>query len=1772
MKQSSILALTYFLLLIPVSSLWAQSLYQDAKSLARIIKSSENKTDSDDYWCRLTQSIPFIYADDFVDFMEERPVASSEAYNYIIINKGKYPDTLIFYQKSALSADSSVLFHCVIKYDFCIMEVKKEGGIRITSPYNELIASSDTMLVGSDIYFTNTGTSKTNFTVITTQTGNANIEYFHNNQYNFDKSGVYIFPTLPPDGDVMEFMNFGKPQLKIQSQYFTDSLVCEMVADSINISESSQERNIKKGFKLTSGKNFAVLFNKINLNLFSGDKELTFVGIFDPSETLFYISGETEGAKISAKIKVNPNEQLPNLSDLKLHPDSIPINGRYKEIALRKEGKCGFYNQLVLFKGKKLLRSVQLPMPRQLTDIQYNPKTDNIDFRILRDIHAKDYAYLLYRKQFTLSVPDSFALKSLSYLGRPIDYCCGYNNYHSSYRALGTDGMRMNSDQVDSLILFQFIEIKKGQDTTKTEISLAVLKQKMLFDSTLYIISLDMESMTPNRGILDFTDTYFRFWYHNPNEDIEANQEVFDWYPAIDPDLKIFIRNGLANFYCAPAVVEEKFSEPVLEKDSLCVLLGTHSQLKATDLASDNLWGEISEKYRHNPFLDKYLQDHLANNVVEQLPSTSNTDIGTRIGDRLGDYFAWQKYIFDEAQLDSTKQVSYAALTETYRTAIPTASENLQAASEQFGSESKKLRRGLNTADLAAGLSDFIVERAQEELNINFLNRLKVNISNDSSEFKILFEKSAQVMADFDIRQYRTLLTFARTAFEQDLRNLGVKFPKLFDLPKYQEMQNDPNVYNIFLLYDIANKVYEDMPIDTVLLHVHSRLRERKANLEEDIRRKIAENLRENALEREQLSAIVDSFSVARQQYESANAALLKAYARNIWRPTANLVVQPSTNKNYLRERFFDQFPRPIMYSAREEVLEECEYCNPEYVFAQNNIKGDPDYEYLINHLIFNQFDDFFAKKPDSTLTISLGIDRSQKLLSPEITRKYSANIKQTEARAYALENFKTQLEVLNTHTLNDLETYLPLLKKLKAMQIKKSMLSLALHSEKARLDSMALHDISALTYLEMVLNQSTIEGAFDWDPLGFVQVELEEIRLDSMRETAEGTIVPMLGTDTFRLSLYENLEMLSVLSGKAESINQEVDLANAFLDNLALTMHKQFDRIGNLRTQKVSPAMLDTLHRYFLHSSALTQGSLLVDGTILEMNLIDVMDSLLVGHSPARAMYESPLDSADIARYDALCAAKVVRPTLVSGNPFLDYFDQVQPFQIMGQSPKPLMRELQEVRTSIAKMEQIGRDYQNIMVSLRDKYAPTLVPALSQVEQFDTLTQITLLWMHAFKSGTRVRKPIVWQDSTFLHLTKRRADGTEIRYDSLQVIQRQIASTAGLRQWMTPREFNEIMDDTLLRQAFLGLLYQRLNAVGDNMQYATSNMTLLAAKLMNTLYEVDDARESLRYKKRNSQSLGFEDYYPFIRTTVDMLNVVFATPLRSSSTALDKRFPALAEVPDISNEALSLFEHVFAGNYANAIRNVVRLLTITWGLTPEGQARKESMHGQGHSNKENRIAHRLDGRRERQNKKIKSSILVYGSFMANMAEAKSPDQVKSAIRAVAVPPGNSSVKRSTRMNLDVNGYFGLSMFQERLLSDSIPSNFRRKLGAALTVPVGVSFSMGQFGRKERGSFTLFFPILDLGAVTSYRLGEEGSQADLPKLSFSNLITPGAYLFWNISKSPFTVGLGGQLGPQLRKITIDGTKIESSAYRIGATLAIDVPIFNFYTRQDKKGK
>ncbi|MBK6946836.1 MAG: hypothetical protein IPH16_01020 [Haliscomenobacter sp.] len=93
------------------------------------------------------------------------------------------------------------------------------------------------------------------------------------------------------------------------------------------------------------------------------------------------------------------------------------------------------------------------------------------------------------------------------------------------------------------------------------------------------------------------------------------------------------------------------------------------------------------------------------------------------------------------------------------------------------------------------------------------------------------------------------------------------------------------------------------------------------------------------------------------------------------------------------------------------------------------------------------------------------------------------------------------------------------------------------------------------------------------------------------------------------------------------------------------------------------------------------------------------------------------------------------------------------------------------------------------------------------------------------------------------------------------------------------------------------------------------------------------------------------------------------------------------------------------------------------------------------------------------------------------------------------------------------------------------------------------------------------FSMLDLGAVASFRLGDQDAGL-LPELTFENLVAPGAYFLVNLPKSPFSLGFGSQYGPRARKITLaNGVETRSPAWRSLLFAGVDVPIFNFATQK-----
>jgi hypothetical protein len=210
----------------------------------------------------------------------------------------------------------------------------------------------------------------------------------------------------------------------------------------------------------------------------------------------------------------------------------------------------------------------------------------------------------------------------------------------------------------------------------------------------------------------------------------------------------------------------------------------------------------------------------------------------------------------------------------------------------------------------------------------------------------------------------------------------------------------------------------------------------------------------------------------------------------------------------------------------------------------------------------------------------------------------------------------------------------------------------------------------------------------------------------------------------------------------------------------------------------------------------------------------------------------------------------------------------------------------------------------------------------------------------------------------------------------------------------------------------------------------------------------------------------------------------------------------------------------------------------------------------------------------------FRNDYIKYGNFMANIIEADNSDEVKAAIEAAVLPVGSSSIKRETFSNISLNAFIGPMAGSEYLPA---LNEDQWAIVIGVTAPVGVAFNWGNIGNGRRDnsmskeeqlkkshkggkSFSLFFPLIDVGALATFRIGDDSSHV-ASEVKLENIMAPGVYGYWGFGKVPVSVGFGAQIGPQLRKINAEDANLEKNFYvRFGLNVVVDIPFFNFYTR------
>ncbi|PHN05324.1 hypothetical protein [Flavilitoribacter nigricans] len=355
---------------------------------------------------------------------------------------------------------------------------------------------------------------------------------------------------------------------------------------------------------------------------------------------------------------------------------------------------------------------------------------------------------------------------------------------------------------------------------------------------------------------------------------------------------------------------------------------------------------------------------------------------------------------------------------------------------------------------------------------------------------------------------------------------------------------------------------------------------------------------------------------------------------------------------------------------------------------------------------------------------------------------------------------------------------------------------------------------------------------------------------------------------------------------------------------------------------------------------------------------------------------------------------------------------------------------------------------------------------------------------------------------------------------------------------WKDPQTIREVLftpANTMTLRIFHGLIYQKFiqdNIIIKNKElvsltryYQPAEVKKIENIVRNITAEAQAASTAIRtIKKKNPDSLSFQDYYSFLNPCLNLLetgNDIFI----ELGIKPDDKITGFQKFTQGLRHLNEMILNVSTNQYNAAVADASRFLGLL----------------------------------ELKNKKVAIKALQYGSFMASIVEAESSDQIAQIIDAVTLPPGSSAIKKYSSWNMAVNAYVGFAYGWEELQMLNSDQSDNRIFG--LSAPIGLTLSKGL---GKGGSLSLFGTAIDIGALTAFRFSDNQTK-DLPELELVNILAPGGYIIYGFPADlPLSLGFGVQDGPYLRKIS--GTGTESwRGKRWGFFLAVDIPMFNIFS-------
>jgi hypothetical protein len=357
---------------------------------------------------------------------------------------------------------------------------------------------------------------------------------------------------------------------------------------------------------------------------------------------------------------------------------------------------------------------------------------------------------------------------------------------------------------------------------------------------------------------------------------------------------------------------------------------------------------------------------------------------------------------------------------------------------------------------------------------------------------------------------------------------------------------------------------------------------------------------------------------------------------------------------------------------------------------------------------------------------------------------------------------------------------------------------------------------------------------------------------------------------------------------------------------------------------------------------------------------------------------------------------------------------------------------------------------------------------------------------------------------------------------------------------WINPAAFKIFIKDSgkNIRELFIGLIYAREMAEMDKIIFAGKSIRDILYNNEEKIRQVNDyihritiiaeeIRDRIKQLKEKNK-IGFEEYNAYLDIIYELFELGFDI---KEFAGYDRTDETVKKYLGYTRNILEIAKNIYESAYGVALVNAVSLLEA---ILPKAHTIRE--------------------------------ILKYGTFMISMVNARDADEMEKLIESVALPVKGYRIKRSSPFSISLNVYPGIFGGRETLTTKERIIGDKPEWMVSFAAPIGLAFSWGRGNYDKPGpSWSLFLSAVDIGAPVSWRL--TGEDKGLPELTWENIFAPGVFIIYGIKNFPLSIGAGIQYGPQLREIKGPAEAvIESGAFRFGLLIAVDIPIFNLYSK------